>query len=91
MRNLKRTKKGQSAFGILKTGVLALGIAFITAAVVATVLSSLGDNLTGDAASVVGNGTAGVLEVAGFGTIFGTILAVVILMSLVAMISKKSG
>ena len=84
-------KKGNSAFTTMKTGALAIGVAFIVAGVVATILSELSSNLTGDALAVVGNGTAGILELAGFGAIFGVVLAVVIILSLVSMIKLGKG
>jgi len=83
---LKYNKKGVAAFNTLKSGALSMGIAFITAGVVVTVLSSLSTSLTGEAAAAVANGTAGIATLTSYGTIFGTILAVVVLMLLVSMI-----
>lgn len=81
-------KKG-NAINFMKTFALALGIAFIIASVVALILDRFDDNLTGAPLAVVSNGTLGVLELAGFGTTFGVVGAVVIIIGLVAMIKLK--
>ena len=81
------SKRGQAGLGFLVPAFIALGIAFIVGSAVALVLTEFLGSVTAgsDAALIIGNGSKGVLKLASFGTIFGIIIAVVVILALLAV------
>jgi len=82
-----KNKRGQQGLNLLIPAFITLGVAFVVGGAIALVLSEFKNSLTAgsDEILVVGNGSKGLLKLASFGTIFGIIIAVVVILALIAL------
>ena len=87
LKSLRQNRKGQTGLNLLVPAFITLGIAFVIGSAMALVLSEFQKSLTAgsDEAAVVGNGSKALLKLASFGTIFGIIIAVAVILALIAV------
>lgn len=95
---LKLDRKANKAVNFLSVAALAIGLAFIILSLFAQVNTRLltqapsainASTVQNATRNIIDNGTVGFLEYASFGTTFGVVAAVVIIIGLVALIKLK--